>query len=89
MNTLSSANRYTGNLSSDAIATFAGIAASIEHHASLNAWDRANTHLRAALIQAKAQAKNKREFLTLAKQATGIAKNSHPVLVWCAENWKF
>lgn len=88
-NTLSHANRYTGKLSSDAINTFAGIAASIEHHASLNAWDRANSHMRSALIQAKAQAKNKKEFLTLAKQATGIAKNTHPLLVWCSENWKF
>lgn len=88
-NSLNAANRYNGKLSNAALRTLGDIAASIDYHASLNAWDRANTHMRSALIQAKDSSKSKAEFLKLAKASTGIAKNTHPLLVWCVENWKF
>ena len=85
--TLNAAQSYNGTLSNAALKTFGDIAASIDYHATLNAWDRANSHMRSALMQAKNNAKGKAAFLKLAKQATGIAKNSHPLLVWCVANW--
>ena len=85
---LSNANSYKGNLSNEAVQTFGSIAQSIIEHGNMNAWDKANKHMRAALMQAKRESSNKKEFLIKAKQATGILKNTHPVLVWCVANWK-
>lgn len=88
-NSLNAANRYTGKLSNEALDTFGSIAQSIIERGNMNAWDTANKHLRAALMQAKRESSNKKEFLVKAKQATGILKNTHPVMVWCVANWKF
>jgi hypothetical protein len=86
---LSHANNFKGNLSNEAIQTFGNIAQSIIEHGNMNAWDKANKHMRAALMQAKRESSNKKEFLIKAKQTTGILKNTAPVLVWCVANWKF
>lgn len=86
---LSTANSYKGNLSNEAINTFKGIAQSILERGNMNAWDTANKHMRAALMQAKRESSSKKEFITKAKQATGILKNTHPVLEWCVANWTF
>lgn len=86
---LSNANSYKGSLSNEAVQTFGSIAQSIIERGGMNAWDTANKHMRAALMQAKRESSNKKEFIIKAKQATGILKNTHPVLVWCVANWKF
>lgn len=87
MNPLKYAATSNGKVSQEAIDTFAGIAQSIHEHSMKSPWDRANQHMKKALNEAKAKASNKKEFLVLAKEATGIAKNSHPLLVWCVDNW--
>lgn len=89
MKALNNVPGYKGNLSNEAVQTFAGIAQSIIERGGMSAWDTANKHLRAALLQAKRESSNKKEFIIKAKQATGILKNTHPVLVWCVANWKF
>lgn len=76
-------------VSKEALDTFKGIAQSILERGSMSAWDTANKHMRAALMQAKRESNNKKEFIIKAKQATGILKNTHPMLVWCVANWKF
>lgn len=76
-------------VNNEALETFKDITQSILERGNMNAWDTANNHMRAALMQAKRESSNKKEFLTKAKQATGILKNTHPVLVWCVGNWKF
>jgi hypothetical protein len=89
MKALNNVPGYKGNLSNEAIQTFAGIAQSILEHGNMSAWDRANSSMRAAVMQAKRESSSKKEFMIKAKQATGILKNTHPVLVWCVANWKF
>lgn len=74
-------------ISNEALDTFKGIAQSIHEHSMKSPWERANEHMKKALKEVKAQAKNKTEFLKLAKQETGIAKNSHPLLIWCVKEW--
>lgn len=86
---LSQANSYKGNLSNEALQTFGSIAQSILERGNMSAWDTANKHMRSALMQAKHESSSKKEFITKAKQATGILKNTHPVLVWCVANWTF
>lgn len=86
---LSNVNSYKGNLSNEAVQTFGSIAQSILERGNMNAWDTANKHMRAALMQAKRESCSKKEFIIKAKQATGILKNTHPVLAWCVVNWKF
>lgn len=76
-------------VSNEALDTFKGIAQSILERGNMSAWDTANIHMRAALLQAKRESSSKKEFITKAKQATGILKNTHPVLVWCVANWTF
>ena len=89
MKALNNVPGYKGTLSNEAVQTFGNIAQSIIEHGNMNAWDRANTSMRAALMNAKRNSKSKAEFLVNAKKETGIAKNSHPLLVWCVVNWKF
>lgn len=86
---LSQANSYKGNLSNEAINTFKDIAQSIYEHSLKTPWDRANQHMREALLEAKHQSKSKKEFITKAKKATGLLKNSDPLLVWCVANLTF
>lgn len=74
-------------ISNEALDTFKGIAQSIHEHSMKSPWERANEHMKKSLKEVKAQAKNKTEFLKLAKQETGIAKNSHPLLIWCVKEW--
>lgn len=87
MSILDHAQRSNGKLSQEAIKTFAGIAQSISHHATLSQWDRANTHMKAALLKARSDSSNSKTFLKNAKLETGILRNNHPLLQWCAENW--
>jgi len=89
MKALNNVPGYKGNLSSEAVKTFGNIAQSIIEHGNMNAWDRANNSMRAALMQVKRNSNGKAEFLVKAKKETGIVKNSHPLLAWCVENWKF
>ena len=73
-------------VSAAARSTFNSIVDSIEARATMTPWDTANEHMRDALIQAKA-GRNKAQFIKAAKLATGIARNNHPLLVWCCKNW--
>lgn len=74
-------------VSNEAMATFKGIAQSIHEHSMKSPWDRANQHMKEALLEAKEQSSNKKEFIIKAKQATGILKNTDHLLVWCVEAW--
>jgi len=87
MDNLKYAASFNGKLSQAAINTFADITMSIEARSHMSPWDTANKHMRAALIEAKNQSKGRKEFLVKAKETTGIAKNSHPLLMWCVANW--
>jgi len=89
MDMMSYAASSQKGVSNEALETFKDIAQSILERGNTNAWDTANKHMRAALMQAKRDSSNKKEFISKAKQATGIMKNTHPVLVWCVANWKF
>jgi uncharacterized protein YccT (UPF0319 family) len=84
---LNAANRYNGKLSSAAISTFAGIAASIEQAANTPLFDKINPHMMEAFLEAKAEAKNKREFVKLAKAKTGLLKNDDKFITACIERW--
>lgn len=86
---MKNAASYNGKLSQAAINTFKDIAQSIHEHSLKSPWDRANQHMKSALIEAKKQSKSKKEFLVNAKKATGLLKNSDPLLVWCSDNWQF
>lgn len=74
-------------VSNEALDTFKDIAQSIHEHSMKSPQERANEHMKKALKKAKAQAKTKAEFLKIAKKETGIAKNSHHLLVWCVKEW--
>lgn len=87
MNIMNHAQRSNGKLSKAAIQTFAGIAQSIDHHATLSPWDRANAHMREALLKARTDSSNSKTFIVNAKLETGILRNSHPLLQWCVQNW--
>lgn len=87
MDIMKNAASYNGKLSQAAINTFKDIAQSIHEHSLKSPWDRANQYMRAGLIEAKDQSSNKKEFLVKAKKATGLLKNTDPLLVWCVEAW--
>lgn len=87
MNIMNHAQRSNGKLSQAAINTFASIAQSIDHHATLSQWDRANSHMRTALLKAKSDSSNSKTFMKNAKLETGILRNTHPLLQWCVQNW--
>ncbi len=87
MNYMSYAASSDNKVSQEALTTLNEIAYSIHKHSTMSQWDRANTHMKEALLSVKAQATSKQDFLKKAKQETGIAKNSHPLLVWCISNW--
>jgi len=86
-NPLNSANRYNGKLSTAAINTFAGIAASIEQAKNTPLFDKINHHMMRAFLQAKAEAKNKREFVKLAKAKTGLLKSDDKFILACVDRW--
>lgn len=86
-NPLTTANRYNGKLSTAAINTFASIAASIEQAANTPLFDKINPHMMAAFLQAKTEAKNKREFVKLAKAKTGLLKSGDKFIMACIERW--
>lgn len=84
---LNQANKYEGKLSQAAINTFKDIAQSIHEAGMKSRWDKANQYMKEALLEAKQQSSNKKEFLVNAKKATGLLKNTDPLLVWCVEAW--
>lgn len=87
MSIISHASRSNGKLSQAAINTFTSIAQSINHHATLSQWDRANPHIREALLKAKSDSSNSKTFMKNARLETGILRNTHPLLQWCVQNW--
>lgn len=89
MEILQHAASYKGQLSQAAINTFGEVVKGVIEEGSKSPWDKANSSMRNALMNAKRNSKSKAEFLVNAKKETGIAKNSHPLLVWCVANWKF
>lgn len=74
-------------VSAEALNTLKDIAESIHKHSMMSQWDRANIHMKEALLEAKSQANNKTQFLKLTKQRTGLLKNTDPLLVWCVKEW--
>lgn len=87
MDILKHACQSSGNLSQDAMNTFAEIAQSIQHHSTLSQWDRSNEYMREALLKAKSDSSNKRVFIKNAMIETGIMRPKHPLIQWCVENW--
>ena len=86
-NPLSYAATSNGKLSTAAIHTFVGIAASIEQAKNTPLFDKINPHMMQAFLQAKAEAKNKREFVKLAKAKTGLLKSDDKFILACVERW--
>lgn len=76
-----------GKVSKAAMDTFIGIAESIVLHSTLSPWDRANVHMREALLKAKSDSSDSKVFIKNAKLETGILKSNHPLLVWCVRSW--
>lgn len=87
MDIMKNAASYNGKLSQAAINTFKDIAQSIHEYSMMSRWDKANQYMQAALLEAKQQSSNKKEFLVNAKKATGLLKNTDPLLVWCVQAW--
>lgn len=87
MNILNHAQRSNGKLSQAAIQTFAGIAQSIAHHATLSPWDRANHHMREVLLKARSDSSNAKTFIKNAKLETGLLKSNDKLIVWCVGEW--
>ena len=65
----------------------AEIAAGIAANASRTQWEKMNVHMQAAMIRARDNASNKREFIKLAKQYTGLLKTNDPWIQWCIDQW--
>lgn len=87
MDIMKNAASYNGKLSQAAINTFKDIAQSIHEHSLKSPWDHANNYMKEALLEAKDKSSNKKEFLVNAKKATGLLKNTDPLLVWCVTQW--
>lgn len=87
MDILKHASSFNGNLSNEAIQTFKGIAQSIHEHSLKTPWDRANEHMRGALIEAFNMSADKKEFIKNAKKKTGLLKNDDPLIVQCIQTW--
>jgi len=87
MDNIKGAQSFNGKLSQAAINTFKDIAQSVHEHSLKSPWDRANQYMKQALTEAKDKSSNKKEFLVNAKKATGLLKNTDPLLVWCVQAW--
>lgn len=74
-------------LTSAHYALMAEIAAGIAANASKTQWEKMNVHMQAEMLRARSGANNKREFIKLAKQYTGLLKSNDPRIQWCAANW--
>lgn len=84
---LNNAQSYKGKLSQAAINTFADIAQSIEAAGKRTPWEIMNTYMQQAMLEAKAEASNKAEFVKLAKAKTGLTKSNDSRIVWCVTEW--
>lgn len=87
MNILNQAAKSPKVVSKEALETLKGIAQSIREHSTMTPWERANSAMKGALHHARTLSKDKNDFLKKAKKETGILRNSHPLLVWCVQNW--
>lgn len=78
---LRGAQSYNGKLSNAAIGTYLDILRSIEREANTPMYNKIDPLMLEAFFKAKAEAKNKREFVRLAKQKTGLLKSDNQFIM--------
>lgn len=86
-NLLSYAATSNGKVSKAALGTWVDICASITREANTPMYDKINPIMLERFFDAKAEAKNKREFVKLAKAKTGLLKSDNQFILAFVERW--